>query len=226
MTRHSLDRPVWSALVTTQARFAVGDERARRFAADIGPLASARDDEPESMAALAALVPEEGTLMLLQADAIVLPPSVRAISTAEGIQLVADRLVPVPSDAQIEPLTAADAPSMLELAALTKPGPFALRTPALGQFWGVKVGGSLLAMAGERMKQDGFTEVSGVCTHPDARGRGYARALSAKVAAQIVARGKVPYLHTYATNTAAIRLYESLGFRVRRPVNIAVVARV
>jgi predicted GNAT family acetyltransferase len=80
-------------------------------------------------------------------------------------------------------------------------------------------------MAGERMRQVGFTEVSGVCTHPDARGRGLARMLSAIVAARIADRGETPYLHAYATNTAAIRIYESLGFALRGPVHAAVIAR-
>jgi predicted GNAT family acetyltransferase len=80
-------------------------------------------------------------------------------------------------------------------------------------------------MAGERMKQAGFTEVSGVCTHPDVRGRGLARLLSAHVARRILARGETPYLAAYATNTPAIRLYESLGFRPRCEVNVVMVAR-
>ena len=115
---------------------------------------------------------------------------------------------------------------MLELASLTNPGPFADRTSDLGEFWGVKDGDALVAMAGERMNQPGFIEVSGVCTHPDVRGRGFARALSATVAGRIRARGDVPYLHAYATNKAAIDLYESLGFRLRCRMNVAVIGRV
>lgn len=114
---------------------------------------------------------------------------------------------------------------MIALATVTKPGPFAARTHALGSFFGIKENGVLLAMAGERMKHDGYTEVSGVCTHPDARGRGFARSLSAHVARRIVERGETPYLHAYATNTAAIELYESLGFRLRREMHVASVAR-
>jgi ribosomal protein S18 acetylase RimI-like enzyme len=225
MTAHILDRPVWNTLATRHARFAVGGSRARRFAADIGPLAGARDDEPESLAALAGLVPSDGTLLLLQADPIVLPPSLAAVTTAVGVQMVLDQLADVGSDAGIVPLTVDDAAAMLELATLTRPGPFGPRAPALGEFFGVKERGRLVAMAGERMKQEGFTEVSGVCTHPDARGRGLARMLSAHVARRILARGEMPYLAAYATNTPAIRLYESLGFRTRCEVNVATVAR-
>jgi predicted GNAT family acetyltransferase len=114
---------------------------------------------------------------------------------------------------------------MFDLATLTKPGPYFARTHRLGDFVGVKQDGRLIAMAGERMKPDGFTEVSGVCTHPDARGRGYAGALMRVVVAKILARGETPFLHVYAANTGAIGLYETLGFALRREVTMTVLTR-
>lgn len=220
-----LDRPVWSSLATRNAAFSLGDDRARRFAPDIGPLAGARDDDPESLAALAELISIDGTLALLQADPIIVPDALIATTTAQGVQMVLEQLAPTDADPRIELLTDADAAAMLDLATLTKPGPFAARTNRLGRFVGIKENGRLLAMAGERLKHDGYTEVSGVCTHPDARGRGFARSLSAHVARQIVERGETPYLHAYAVNTAAIALYESLGFKLRREMHIAFLAR-
>jgi len=218
-----LDRPIWSALSTSQSEFAVGGELARRYAPDIGPLASARDDGASSLAALAELA-AGGPLILLQADPIALPDGVTIETAAAGVQMIAEHLAPAPRDARIERLTREDWPAMLALAKLTKPGPFEIGTPKLGDFWGIKEGGALLAMAGERMRLAGHAEVSGVCSHPEARGRGYARALSAFVASRIVLRGERPFLHAYASNTPAIRLYESLGFRVRSPMHVAVIA--
>lgn len=228
MSAHPLDRPVWDALATHHARFAVGGGRARRFAPDIGPLAAACDDQPASLVELAELVPSSGTLLLLQADPIVVPLGLVATSTAMGVQMVATELAGDGSAGgklAIERLGEDDAPQMLALATLTRPGPFAARTHTIGEFWGVKERGALLAMAGERLRHDGFTEVSGVCTHPDARGRGLARALSAHVAQRILERGDRPYLHAYASNAPALRLYESLGFRLRSEVHVAVLAR-
>ena len=139
--------------------------------------------------------------------------------------MVAPAITPASPAFDIVPLSEADAPDMLALATLTEPGPFRSRTHALGDFVGVKIDGRLVAMAGERMKPTGFTEVSGVCTHPDFRGRGYAGGLMRAVAERIIARGETPFLHVYPHNEGAIALYEALGFRLRRAVTMAVLAR-
>ncbi len=112
---------------------------------------------------------------------------------------------------------------MLDLATLTKPGPFTLKAQALGEFFGVRIDGRLAAMAGVRMKQEGFTEVSGVCTHPDFQGRGLGRLLSVFMTHRIVERGETPYLHAYATNDAAIGLYKKIGYELRAELQVAVV---
>jgi predicted GNAT family acetyltransferase len=119
-------------------------------------------------------------------------------------------------------LGAKDAPAMMALTSLTNPGPFANRTHLLGEYWGIDQDGRLAAMAGERFKQPGFTEISGVCTHPDYRGRGYAMELCLKLADRISGRGETPYLHVYEGNTGARALYEKLGFRVRRNIHVGI----
>jgi predicted GNAT family acetyltransferase len=128
-------------------------------------------------------------------------------------------------DTEFENLRESNALEMRSLAELTQPGPFFARTHQLGEFIGIRSGGKLIAMAGERMKAPGFTEVSAVCTHPDHRGRGYAGALMAKVAVKILSRGETPFLHVYAHNTGAIALYEKLGFRLRRALSMRVLVR-
>jgi predicted GNAT family acetyltransferase len=222
---HPLDRPVWSALSTRQPHFALGDERARRFAPEFGLFAAAADDRPENLSALAALVPPGLSVATVETGDGPVPPGVAVTGRAVCNQMVAERLIPAEPAFSIEPLTDDDAPEMLALATLTKPGPFFTRTHALGEFVGVKRNGRLVAMAGERMKPIGFTEISGVCTHPDHRGQGYAAGLMRLVAARILARGEVPFLHVYATNSGAIALYESLGFVFRRAVVMTVLER-
>jgi predicted GNAT family acetyltransferase len=223
---HPLDRPVWSALTTRQAHLALGDGGAVRFAPDYGLFAAAADASPGSLASLAALVPADGQIALVEADAPPPVPGASIVSRSVIWQMTADRLTPAgPPDFEIAPLAEDDAPQMLALATLTRPGPFFARTHQLGDFVGVKQGDRVVAMAGERMKPTGFTEVSGVCTHPDHRGRGYAGALMRIVAGRILARGESAFLHSYAHNTGAIALYRSLGFELRRELGMTVLAR-
>lgn len=220
-----LDRPVWAALAHAP-HLAEGDELARRYRRDVNLFAAARDDSPACLAALAALVQGDESVYVLQVPAITVPESLVAARRAEGVQMVATRAVPGPTgqDAVVE-LGDADASEMLALAQLTEPGPFLPGTHRMGRFVGLRIGGRLAAMAGERMRFPGFTEVSGVCTHPDFRGRGLARQLSAVVAHTIQQRGDQPFLHAWASNQAAIALYQSLGFAQRSMVQVAVLQR-
>ncbi len=221
-TPHPLDRPIWHALRERQTAFALGGERARRFVAEVGLFAATRDDTKESLEDLAALVRKHGPTVLLQVGDIPVPPGTKAQMTMLGVQMVAHSIEPFDPTPPVERLTEADAPAMLALATATQPGPFFARTHDLGTFWGVKVDGRLVAMAGERMKLPGYTEVSAVCTDPAHRGKGYAAMLSRTVATQILDRGETPMLHAYANNTPAVRLYEDLGFELRTHVNVTV----
>ncbi|MFI0842738.1 GNAT family N-acetyltransferase [Mesorhizobium sp. IMUNJ 23232] len=226
MSVHSLDRPVWGALTSRQADFSEGGALARRYRPGIIPFAATGSDDSDSLKALADLLHDDDeTLIMAQADAIILPPRSAATLTARVVQMVADRPLSQPADGKIERLSEKDAQEMLDLAVLTKPGPFSLRAGELGEFWGIKRNGKLVAMAGERMKQDGFSELSGVCSHPDARGQGFGRLLSIFVTSRIQARGDTPFLHAWETNHAAINLYESISFRLRTTLNLAVIKR-
>jgi predicted GNAT family acetyltransferase len=221
----TLDRPIWHALNSRQSHLAVGTSRALRYDQDYAVFAAAIDDSPESLAELAALIPAERNIILLQAGDPPLPPGTVAMTQAAGLQMVLDRLTPGEPDFEIVPLTDDDAPEMLALATLTKPGPFFSRTHRLGEFIGVKQDGKLVAMAGERTKPAGFAELSGVCTLPAWRGRGYAGGLMRVVTQRILARGDVPFFHVYASNVGAIALYKTLGFVVRSPMSITFLAR-
>lgn len=185
--------------------------------------AAAVDASPESLAALAAFARPGVEIAVVEAEPPPPAPGTRVVSRAAVTQMVLEGLTPAgPPAFDIVPLTDADAPQMLALATATRPGPFFSRTHQLGDFVGVKRDGRLLAMAGERMKPTGLTEVSGVCTWPEHRGQGYAGGLMRVVAGRILARGEAAFLHAYASNTGAIGLYESLGFVVRRELTMTV----
>ncbi len=217
---HPLDRPVWSALSTTHAALSVGTANARRYPGEIGPLAACRDDSPESLGELADLVASEGAIVLLQVGIPPIPAGSRADLVADGVQMLLQDSARLVDPGDVDALGDADAAEMQALAQLTAPGPFSTRTHTLGRFYGIRIDGRLAAMAGERTRCPGHTEVSGVCTHPDFRGRGLAAKLCSKVAGGILARGDLAYLHAYATNTPAIRLYEQLGFVIRTAVTV------
>lgn len=225
-----LDRPVWASLVTHHASISVGDDLARRFRDDVNLFASARDDSEEALRALAGLIVPGQPAYVLQAPPIAVPPGCTVTKHGVGVQMIAtrglaDEAARERAVGDILPLDDADAAEMLALATLTQPGPFLARTHTMGRFLGVRIDGRLAAMAGERMRFPGHTEVSGVCTHPDFRGRGLARRLSAVVAARIEARGDLPFLHAWVDNRAAIALYESLGFAVRCRVEAKILER-
>ncbi|MFN5243681.1 MAG: GNAT family N-acetyltransferase, partial [Novosphingobium sp.] len=189
--------------------------------------AAARDRSDAAQAALAAtLSGPDDTIWLVEREEWPAPPGTRVVRLAPLLQMVAESPAPLRADdGPFVALGASDVAEMTDLALATEPGPWGPLTHQYGQFWGIREEGRLLAMAGERMRPaPGLAEVSGVCTWPDQRGRGLAGALIRRVMADQVGRGDVPYLHSYAGNVSAIRLYESLGFRAEREMVATVLA--
>ena len=217
---HPLDRPIWSALTGPQASLARGSQAACRLDPAMGWFAAAA--RPEDSSAIVALATAETPLVLFE-DAPFPADQGFTVRADEMVQMVADRLDPPDPGPAVVPLGDADAPEMLALATLTRPGPFLAGTHRFGGFVGIREGDTLVAMAGTRLRMPGFVEVSGVCTHPDHRGQGHGARLIRAVAGAIVAGGDRPCLHSYARNTAAIGLYERLGFRERRRLTVSFV---
>ncbi|MDQ0325147.1 ribosomal protein S18 acetylase RimI-like enzyme [Rhodopseudomonas julia] len=220
LEEENLRRPIWTALATRHAHLAEGGAGARRYPADISPFAASGDDCAESLAALERLCRLGERMVFLQRDPVALPEGFAVALEADGVQMVGEGPFPRIEDARIVPLGPDDAEAMLALAELTKPGPFSLKAQRLGRFWGVKENGRLIAMAGERLKLPGMTELSGLCTRPEVQGRGLGRLLLAFVAGEIVARGERVFLHAFASNENAIRLYETAGFRLHTHLHV------
>jgi GNAT superfamily N-acetyltransferase len=222
-----LDNPIFHSLHTGHEGVALMNGVARRFPAEIGPLSGIPDQTRESYNDLRRLAGPQGTVVLFLNQ----PPAPPAGWTLRHGGLL-DQMVCagplkrqkrlLPLEAEVRPLTKEDAPAMVELAKLTEPGPFYLRTLELGAFFGVFHGCRLMAMSGQRLRLPGHVEVSAVCTHPDARGRGYAPALMSTVMEHIVEQGKTPILHSYSSNAPALAIYRSLGFTIIRNFHLAV----
>lgn len=224
---HPLDRPIWSMLTGRQAHLAEGGAHAVRIDRGYGVFGVAADAGIDAQAALAALVPDDGELWMVEAEPWPVPPGTREVKRAILVQMVAEGAPPTPGEGEpaIIPLGEGDAREMTILAGHAKPGPWGPKTHRYGPFFGIRDEGRLLAMAGQRMLVPGMAEVSGVSTWADCRGRGYARALIGHVMREMVTRGEQPFLHSYADNAGAIALYESLGFRIRREVHVLAIAR-
>jgi ribosomal protein S18 acetylase RimI-like enzyme len=210
-----LDRPIWNALSTKQARFAAGGAHALRYVDDVSPLSALADHSSQACAAMAALIAPGDNVSLVEAKAPPPPDSVEETLCAPLLQMAAPNMQTAAATSDMQTLGDADAADMLALALLTKPGPFRARTHQLGRFIGVRDKGRLIAMAGERLHLEGFREISAVCTLPEFRGRGLGAALMRAVGARILADGEIPFLHCYPTNASAVALYERLGFSVR-----------
>jgi ribosomal protein S18 acetylase RimI-like enzyme len=198
--------------------------RARRYPLDVAPfLALPSPPSAQDWEDAAELV-APGTNAAVGYSAAELPDGWQAVMAFDVVQMIGERVTGADCSEAIG-LGAADVPEMLELVAQTEPGPFLPRTIELGDYLGIRCDGALVAMAGERLHLDGWTEISAVCTRPDYRGRGLASRLMGALIAGIQLRSQRAFLHVLSTNTGAIRLYEELGFRIRQTATLTVVTR-
>ena len=223
--KNPLDRPPWSALTTSHAAFAVGNELVRRYRPEYSPLSAVREVSAPCLAALSALMQPGEFVGLFGAEPTAGEGDLVEVMHRPLEQFVYDKRDVSAAYLKSLVLTEADALEMMALAKLTETGPSAARTVALGDYIGVRSGGRLIAMAGERMKFPGFTEISAVCTHPVHRGRGLAEALVRILMRNILDRGEVPFLHIFSDNVAAGALYKKLDFTHRRSLVVSVLKR-
>jgi ribosomal protein S18 acetylase RimI-like enzyme len=233
---HPLDNPVRSSLCGPHAHFAQRRGDVLRYPADVSPFVALPDRPraadwadlaalagPGAMVALAGVAPPDGWPVTPIGEGVQLVHEGAGLageSHGEGAGLIQPGAA---ADDEIVRLGPGDSAEMLDLAMRTKPGPFLARTAELGVFLGIRRGGVLVAMAGERLHPPGWTEISGVCTDDGWRGHGFATRLMRVLMAGIRARGETPFLHALASNTGAVRLYESMGFRLRRTITFTAV---
>ncbi|WP_405553576.1 GNAT family N-acetyltransferase [Streptomyces canus] len=209
-----LDNAVWAALDGPHAHLSERVGRAARYPDDVYAFAALADPrDPAAWADLHTLVGPATTVRIKPVETV--PEGWDIVGGGVGVQLVdtALRAEHAPEAIRLGP---DDVPEILDLVARTHPGPFLKRTIALGTYLGIRDQGRLIALAGERLRPPGWTEISAVCTDPAYRGRGLATRLVRAVAAGIRERGDIPFLHAAADNANAIRLYESIGFTLRR----------
>ena len=212
---HPLDNPIWESLVTLRSNFAEGSELARRFPPDVTTLAGFREPGKQAFEALAAVMADGRASALFLPEAMEVPAGWQTVVAMPLLQMTLAPSRSISAAVDVSELTTADGPEMLALAELTQPGPFGTRTGELGNYIGVRRDRKIVAMAGERLRVDGHTEISAVCTHPDYLGRGFAAGLIGTLVERIRGRGESPFLHVRGNNHRAIALYKRLDFEPR-----------
>jgi predicted GNAT family acetyltransferase len=224
-----LENVIWQALTTRQAHFAESCGSARRFLREVTALCAFEKPDDHGYASLARLAGVGGTAAVFLDHPYLRRSGWEYVTGAPLLKMVCENGGAASAQKaqyrQVVELGDNDSYEMLELTALTKPGPFGPRTHELGCYVGIRDEGKLVAMAGERLKVPGYTEVSAVCTHPDHLGKGYAGGLMLEVMRGIRQRGETPFLHVRADNARAIALYERLGFQTNWSGHFAVLRR-
>jgi ribosomal protein S18 acetylase RimI-like enzyme len=219
MTTDLLDNPIWHTLAGPHVRHALGRGLARHYQRDIAPFSAIAEASAAAYGDLADDLPAGTEARLLRPQVEPLPQGWEEIRRFPLLQMVAQRPPEDPAEEGARSaavLSQGDAPAMLDLVAATEPGPFARRTPVLGSYLGIRDGHRLVAMAGERMRLPGYVELSAICVHPAARGKGYAAALAGELMRRAFAEGERPFLHVRPDNGPAVALYRRLGFEARR----------
>lgn len=223
--KHLFDNIVWHTLLGPHARHTIGTHEARRYAPGFPPFVGFADlGSPKLHALIPYVVP--GEQVYCDGWAGVAPAGWRIESESILCKMVWDGVVPVADEMpEVILLESQHASAALELATLTRPGPFSLRALELGDYVGIFDGPRLVAMAGERRCAGGFSEISGVCTHPDFQGRGLATRLVLKLIQRQMQRRETPFLRVMRDNSAVHRLYRRMGFSDYRESVARVISR-
>jgi len=222
--RDLLDNIIWNSLTGPHSKFAAGTGDARRYAKGFSPIVGFRDAEQPDLAALAPFC-EPGEHFYCDIWSGAAREGWQIDSEARMFKMVWEGAEPVEDEApDAIALRAEHAAQAVELATLTNPGPFGLRTIEMGEYFGYFDNSRLIAMAGERMAAGTLHEVSGICTHPEFRGRGLARRLTSKLVRRQIRRGETPFLHVMSANAAARALYEVMGFRTYLETTVRVIS--
>jgi len=219
----TLDNPVWEALSTQQNNFNIGNKAVKYFAADIAPFIGLQNWDESDLQQLKQHAPADRAFSVMIAKKIQLPANADILFTTPLYQLYCPVLLPFTIEAiEIKTLDSSHVAQMLELTAITKPGPFYEKTIDFGHYMGIYQHDKLVAMAGERLKVNGYTEISAICTHPHYLGKGYASYLLSQVCQHTIREGNIPFLHVRTDNVRAIDVYKKLGFQIRADVYFAI----
>ena len=226
---HILDNMIWNAITTGNNDIAIINGDVGCYLPDIAPFAGMKDFNDANLKKLYEFIPtgrsvaisslhkmdhDESRWKLMQ------PMDVTQMVYEHSMNTFITKNSPL-----IVPLSEEHVPQMMELTALTRPGPFLQQTIRFKNYFGIFIEERLAAMTGQRMHPRPYMEVSAVCTHPDFRGSGYAKALMLHVMKIILDNSFTPFLHVLSNNTNAIEIYKTIGFKTRKQIFVDVIQR-
>lgn len=220
-----LDNMMWHCLSGFHKKHSSGTDSIRRYAQGFSPIIGFADQTNPDFAALSAFC-NPGEHFYCEGWNGVVPAGWQIDAESTMYRMVwAENCPDAMDETRLVALNASHTKAALELAQLTKPGPFGLRTIELGAYFGVFEGERLIAMAGERMHAGSYHEISGVCTHPEFQGRGLARQLMNKLIRLQLQKNETPFLQVMRDNVSARALYEQLGFNIYRELVVRVIEK-
>ena len=217
---HLLNNPVYNALLSGDAHLGNGNNKAKYFYEEVSPFAGFAEDDAEGFNELNNLLPAGRRILFATRKMLKEFPGWQLTHEIKGLQFVfTGTNIATGNSPELIPLESKHVEEMTALARLTKPGPFDKRTIDFGNYYGIFDNHKLVAMTGQRLHVENYTEISAVCTHPDHLGKGYAASLTRHQLNLICSSGDIPFLHVRDDNERAIGLYQRLGFTENGPMN-------
>ncbi|WP_337968961.1 GNAT family N-acetyltransferase [uncultured Flavobacterium sp.] len=217
LDENKLDNPVWNSLSETHQEFAIDYNGTKFYNPDYCLFGGFTELETTIEATNQYSALAESFFVVGEKPEIA--DSLNIMKELVCLQMVLHEKIELPIETEIVKLTKNHNEELCNLVNLVQPGYFKNKTPLLGDYFGIFKDNQLIAITGERMKMNAFTEVSAIITHPNHTGKGYAKQLIAHVVNRIFDQNEIPYLHVVESNIGAIKLYEKLGFETRRKIS-------
>ncbi len=217
---HLLHNPVYHALISGDRHLSFGEGNVKFFDEQVSPFAGFEHNYEKGFSDLYDIFPTSRKILYAAPFPIMQPAGWQLTNEIKGLQFVYEPGKEIKTEfSNILPLDETHVEQMVELAKLTKPGPFGKGTIKFGSYFGIFDNEKLVAMTGQRLHVQNFTEISAVCTHPDYTGKGYANSLLQHQLHLILQNNQQPFLHVREDNERAIEIYQRLGFKISGLMN-------
>lgn len=218
---HILDNSCWNALNSGNKNLAEGNEHVKYFSAEVAPFVGLPEWNSNGFDHLYEVIPPGRRIAFMAAGEVAIPGEWDVVDYLKAFQMVQNNPAPgLTASSEIVHLQNKHVPQMIALTEMMHPGPFFPRTIEFGNYEGIFKDDDLVSMAGQRLHPGDYVEISAVCTHPAHKGKGYASELIISQIHQIRLASAIPFLHVKDDNLQAVRLYKSLGFEVRKLMDI------